>query len=135
MKIINLTQHQATPEQVAAGVVEPSNKRSIKDLLTFPASDADDPQGVPSAADIESAAEVLAMRAADEGATHAMIGGAPFLMAPLERALRAEGITPLYAFSRRESVEEVQEDGSVTKTQVFRHLGFVPAVNSRSHHD
>jgi hypothetical protein len=31
----------------------------------------------------------------------------------------------VYAFSRRESTEAVQEDGSVRKVAVFRHLGFV----------
>jgi hypothetical protein len=54
-----------------------------------------------------------------------MIGGAPYLMAPLEVALRAHGITPLYAFSVRESVEQTQPDGSVRKIAVFRHGGFV----------
>lgn len=65
---------------------------------------------------------------AEEGAESAMIGGAPFLMAPLEGALRTRGVIPLYAFSVRESVEEALPDGSVRKTQVFRHAGFVPAV-------
>jgi hypothetical protein len=55
----------------------------------------------------------------------AMIGGAPYLMAPLESALRAHGITPVYAFSVRESVDQVQPDGSVRKVAVFRHAGFV----------
>jgi hypothetical protein len=56
-----------------------------------------------------------------------MIGGAPFLMAGLEKALRCTGLRAIYAFSRRESVEAVQEDGSVRKVAVFRHLGFVGA--------
>ena len=34
-------------------------------------------------------------------------------------------IIPLYAFSRRESVEEWQPDGSVRKINIFRHDGFV----------
>jgi hypothetical protein len=46
-------------------------------------------------------------------------------MAPLEVALRAHGITPLYAFSVRESVDQVQPDGSVRKVATFRHAGFV----------
>jgi len=49
-------------------------------------------------------------------------------MAPLERALRSSDLIPLYAFSRRESVEEVADDGTVTKRSVFRHSGFVPAI-------
>lgn len=58
-----------------------------------------------------------------------MVGGAPFFMAPLEAALRAVNIIPVYAFSKRESVEEKQPDGSVKKTQVFKHAGFVPACD------
>ena len=56
-----------------------------------------------------------------------MIGGAPFLMAPLESKLIEFGLDPVYAFSRRESVETVQDDGSVRKTTVFNHIDFVPA--------
>jgi len=57
-----------------------------------------------------------------------MIGGAPFLMSALEDALVIAGITPLYAFSVRESVEAEQADGSVRKVAVFRHLGFVEVM-------
>ncbi|MHB0929605.1 MAG: hypothetical protein ACYC3W_12015, partial [Candidatus Nanopelagicales bacterium] len=59
----------------------------------------------------------------------AMIGGAPFLMAPLEKALLSIGINPVFAFSERKSVEAHGADGTVTKTQVFKHVGFVPAVS------
>ena len=58
-------------------------------------------------------------------ADYVMIGGAPFFMAALESALRDVGVTPIYAFSKREVVEEPQSDGSVKKTAVFRHAGFV----------
>jgi hypothetical protein len=54
-----------------------------------------------------------------------MIGGAPFLMGGLAAALKCTGLRAVYAFSRRESTEVVQEDGSVRKVAVFRHLGFV----------
>ena len=47
------------------------------------------------------------------------------MMAPLEDALRRVGIVPLYAFSIRESLDQIQPDGSVRKTAVFRHQGFV----------
>lgn len=57
----------------------------------------------------------------------AMIGGAPWLMEPLAKRLRAHGIIPLFAFSRRESIEQVQQDGSVRKTNVLKHAGFVEA--------
>jgi hypothetical protein len=54
-----------------------------------------------------------------------MIGGAPYLMGALEKALRECGFTPVYAFSKRESIDQPQPDGSVRKVAVFRHLGFV----------
>ena len=57
----------------------------------------------------------------------AMIGGAPYLMGPLEQALKENNIDPLYAFSKRISSEYVDEEGNVRKEMVFKHLGFVEA--------
>ena len=114
---LNLTQHVASADQAEAGVFEPQNKEEVQSLLTF--------NELPTAAEIKSRAEALARIARSECAGRAMIGGAPFLMGALERALISEGIKPLYAFSRRESVDQAQEDGSVRKVAVFRHLGFV----------
>lgn len=124
--IINLTQHAASPEQIAAGVVDfdGEEKRALIEALTF--------EELPSSNDIEAAALAISTLAdcwADrEGiaAPSAMIGGAPFLMAPLERALSQDFVV-LYAFSTRESVDVVQPDGSTKKTSVFRHVGFVEA--------
>lgn len=117
--IINLTQHKATDEQLAAGVVEPvpELKAKIAEALTF-----DDVQ---TQVEIGLAAEALAWLADESGEAVAMIGGAPFLMSALEEALTEIGIRPLYAFSRRESVEQVQADGSVRKVAVFKHVSFV----------
>ena len=72
---MNLTQHVATPEQVEAGVFEPSaeDKKMIQKLLTF-----------------------------DEIAE-----------------------TESWHMYQRESIDQVQPDGSVKKTAVFRHCGFV----------
>jgi len=112
--ILNLTQHQGTPEQ---GVVEPTEKGRVQALLTF--------SSLPSREEISERAAELAAIAEAAGATAAMIGGAPYLMAPLEASLRGRGIRPLYAFSVRESVETTDPDGTVRKTAVFRHKGFV----------
>ena len=65
----------------------------------------------------------------------AMIGGAPFLMATLADELAKASIYALFAFSTRESVEQVQPDGSVRKTAVFRHQGFVPAISDMGDED
>jgi len=144
-KILNLTQHTATTEQIAAGVtsgeLSPEQIMEIRSLLTF--------ETLPSSSEVARRAQQIAKIAscaiwreksalpyAQEWAgeplhteancfEYAMIGGAPYLMAPLESALRAHGITPMYAFSVRESVDQTQPDGSVRKVAVFRHAGFV----------
>lgn len=120
MKILNLTQHAATPDQIAAGVVEPADKQLVQALITF--------DELPSAKELVAKAKALAQMAAYDRFDTVMIGGAPYFMTPLERALRERGIKPLYAFSKRESVEEVQQDGSIKKIQVFRHAGWVEAT-------
>lgn len=116
-KIINLTQHQAIAAQAAEGVFEPKNKATVQQLLTF--------ETLPEKEEIRARAEALAEIAEAEGATYAMVGGAPYLMGALECALEQRGIQPLYAFSVRESIEEVLPTGEVIKKNVFRHLGFV----------
>lgn len=124
--ILNLTQHAATLDQIEAGVVDlpAASRASASELLTF--------TQCPDADEIRARAVALATIAAysDLLTRHgrAMIGGAPWLMGPLAAALRDRGIEPLYAFSRRESVDQVQPDGSVRKTAVFRHAGWVPAA-------
>lgn len=128
--ILNLTQHTATQEQKAQLVVEPRmTKEEIRKLLTF--------EEIPSKEEIESRATKLAEIAASEAShyagdtdnriwiTRVMIGGAPYLMGALEKALRECGFTPVYAFSKRESIDQPQPDGSVKKIAVFRHIGFV----------
>jgi len=117
MKILNLTQHETTPAQGEAGVVEPRDKAAVKAALSF-----DD---LPPAGEVMARAIRLTRIALEEKASAAMIGGAPFLMFPLHTALVAAGNTPLYAFSLRESVESMNEKGEVVKTSLFVHKGLV----------
>lgn len=117
MKIINLTQHNASTEQAQAGVFEPTDKKAVQELLTF--------NNLPTQNEIAKRAIKLANIARDSGATHAMLGGAGYLLPALERELQYVHVTPIHAFSVRESVETEQADGSVVKTNVFRHVGFV----------
>ena len=119
--ILNLTQHNATADQIAVGVIEQPHP-AVKPLLNF--------NTLPTLAEIKLRASQIAAIAADEIALEnaerkAMIAGAPFFMSSLEEALKNVGITPVYAFSVRESVEVHNEDGSVSKQNVFKHLGFV----------
>ena len=118
-RILNLTQHPATPDQIEDGVVEPSaeDKKAIQTTLTF--------EEIPSAVEIHGRATDLALIAERYKVAYAMIGGAPFLMSDLERALVQLGIGPLYAFSKRNCIETSQADGSGSKQQVFQPIGFV----------
>ena len=113
---INLTQHNGTEAQK---VSEPKSKERIQTLLTF--------EEIPSRGEISHRASELAEIALSEGATEAMIGGAPYLMPALETALIGKGIMPLHAFTKREVVETRGENGEVVKKAVFNHLGFVEA--------
>jgi len=113
--ILNLTQHDATEEQLKAGVVEPTkeDKEWVKQLLTF--------DEIPSRNDLIRRAKELAEVAREYiECDKAMIGGAPFLMPSLEYYLKKEGVVPVYAFSKR-IVEE--KDGVKISKFVFE--GFV----------
>lgn len=111
MKRINLTQHDGKPEQ---GCFEPENKEQVKELLTF--------EALPTKAEIRDRAVSLAIIAKESGAEEAMIGGAPYLMNYLETELRRFGVTPVYAFSRREVIEDTETG---IKTSIFKHIGFI----------
>lgn len=117
MKIANLTQHEPTNKQVEEGVINVTHNLNLAGLLTF--------SRVPSEQEMKERAEKLASIAAEAKAEAAMIGGAPYFMRPLEEALKARGIRPLYSFSERKSVEKRNPDGTVVKTNVFEHVGWV----------
>lgn len=124
--ILNLTQHPATPEQLEAGVVDlvGEEHEELRTLLTF--------ESLPTSQEVYSRASAIVeialrcFKRSDTPKDHrsAMIGGAPFLMTPLEGYLSDYRVTPVYAFSTRVSVEAVQ-DGVVVKQSQFKHMGFV----------
>ena len=120
MKIINLTQHEPSPQQVNAGVIS-ERSDEIKALLDF--------AEMPTFSNIKFKANKLALIAKAVSktteATHAMIGGAPYLMAPLEKSLMTLGIIPVYSFSKRVSYETLDKEGKVIKVSEFVHQGFV----------
>ncbi len=118
MTILNFTQHAATAEQVAAGVIDlmQHDLASLKELLTF--------TSLPTSDDVYERAYAIAKLAENLFAEQVMIGGAPFLMPVLQVELQKRGITVLYAFSERVSIEKIV-DGVVVKTNEFKHVGFV----------
>ena len=119
MGILNLTQHEVSAEQIEQGVVSLSefDREYVKIQLTF--------NIIPSSDDIRNRAERIARTAKAYNVSKAMIGGAPYLMSALEKALKGYGITPVYAFSVRNSTEKIQEDGSIQKVATFLHTGFI----------
>ena len=140
--IVNLTQHKLTTAQRVAGAVEldvPSHKlRTIEkpdgkggtlyrnerkeDYLTFHIPPK--PSWI-----VHNAGALCRMaidhRWASDQPKWALLGGAPYLMSVLEKLLVSQHIQPVYAFTRRESVETVDSDGTVTKTSKFAFGGWV----------
>lgn len=120
-RYINLTQHDLTQDQIEAGAYEPTpeDKAKIKKLLTF-----DEP---PTYVDLFNRAHEISkiVREGGYNAKCALIGGAPYFMCHLENSLLGNDIVPVYAFSKRVSVEEQQPDGSVVKKNVFKHEAFI----------
>ena len=118
--VINLTQHEPTPDQKAIihnwVDLTDAEKASIKKNLTFR------PQEVTKYV-IMGRAAMLATLAKTKGAKYAHIGGAPYLMAHLESCLIQAGITPLYSLTERVTEEKIV-DGEVVKTSVFKCAGF-----------
>lgn len=118
IRILNLTQHVASPQQVAQGVVEPQDKKVVQELITF--------DKAPTITEMVVRAEKLVAICREHGCDAAMIGGAVYFQPVLEDRLKLYGITPLYSFSRRVAVEEIQPDGSTKKTQVSSHTDWAP---------
>jgi hypothetical protein len=129
---INLTQHELTAEQkedaywVRFDSYNGTNSNiEIKKLLTF--------EFQPDTAEIQERAEKLAEIAEgiflqldpEEALPHkTLIGGAPYLMGPLEKELHKRGIQPMYSFSKRVSIETTNEKG-IIKTSTFKHVGWI----------
>ena len=118
-RIVNLTQHPVTPEQAAAGVVDVEDRQRLCEFLTFAEP--------PTVSGIHNRAESIVTLIT--GRIHyAMIGGAPYLMSALEKCLLRHEIHPLYSFSQRISQERILADGTVEKSSVFKHSGFVSVI-------
>lgn len=120
---INLTQHALTPEQdqwVAENCYALVEDEQVKTLLNF--------SELPTKEELERRADYIISQLGDDSPDFykmALIGGAPFFMSVLERKLKEAGIQPVYAFSKRVSVEGVNEQGEVVKTSVFKHEGWI----------
>lgn len=117
-RILNLTSHTPTPEQIAKGVVQPREEifSCHKDMLTF--------ETIPSEKILRLTALVMAEHAKAEGFKYAMIDGPSYLIPHLVKELKEMGVTPLFSSTEKVSIEEPQLDGSVQKTDIFKHVKF-----------
>lgn len=137
--ILNLTQHDATPDQRCAGVLDlsPELRDQVRALLTFnhPPTPAEIRARAHEIADLalmhaspeDRADEAGLLPEGDPGgfAAQAMIGGAAYLMPALEAELVGRGIEPLHSFTTREAIDVPNGRGGVEKRSVFRHTGWV----------
>lgn len=132
MKILNLTQHLATPDQAKAGVIDlpELGRQQLQKLITFETLPDDTELSGRAHAVANLAAQYIEVLEARDGEpiNTVLIGGAPYFMVPLEIALSHVGLFAVYAFSVRESVETHNPDGTVTKRNIFKHAGFVPGT-------
>jgi hypothetical protein len=118
--ILNLTQHPATKDQVDAGVVNVTDADlvTLKKALTF-----DEP---PSRLELIRRRRTIVGMASKYNCIRVMLGGAPYLCTELDLSLSLDGYTVLYSFSKRVSIEFTDsKTGEVTKTNVFKHIGWV----------
>jgi len=121
---LNLTQHKVSFEQVQEGVIDLPDPEEVRKFLTF--------EELPTGEEVRRRAKALAELALAQAnriypspdGVKVMVGGALYLMSPLEAELKAYGLQPIYAFSQRIS-EEKEVNGEVIKTQVFKHIGFI----------
>lgn len=117
-RILNLTQHRATGEQIADGVENIPSRlaKELENLLTFKADY--------SLTDLVTSAKALARLAHSLGYEQVMIGGLPSLMKHLEAELIALDISVGYARTERVSIDKPLPDGSGTqKVSVFKYCG------------
>ena len=120
--ILNLTQHNATADQINAGIndLPVDFQTTLKGLLTFPTQY--------TRADLEYRALQIHELVRDFCGTSeevlegVMIGGMPSFMPVLESVLISKGIKVGYACTDRVS-KDVIKDGEVIKTAVFVHAG------------
>lgn len=131
MKILNLTQHAATPEQLAVGVVDvgPDVRSDVDKLLAF-----DD---VPTATDLDMRAHLFARLAMVCWCTRnprggqlprVMIDPPVYLASAIERNLIEFGIEPLHSFAKPTlTITSTNDDGETVKTLVTEHVGFIAA--------
>jgi len=125
VRLLNLTQHDATKEQIKDGLVDPneSEKSVIRKLLTF-----DDVPTAEQMIDKSMSLYYLALHLIEKYKTAptVMLAGAPWFLPLVEHQLKKGGVKAVYSFSKRCVEEQISKDGkSVKKVSVFKHVQFI----------
>lgn len=120
--ILNLTQHNATADQINAGIndLPVDFQNTLKGLLTFPTQYTRDDLEYRSLQIHELVRDFCGT--SKEVLEGVMIGGMPSFMPVLESVLISKGIKVGYACTERKSVDK-EVDGKIIKTAVFVHAG------------
>lgn len=116
MRILNATVHNATPEEIAAGVIEPAetDKAVLEFCQTF--------DELPSAEDLEHRAAVLADYISEcaerYGCDAVLIDPPSFFAACLEQSLTLRGAKFCYPFG-------LPQCQGVARADSYRHVGLI----------
>lgn len=122
--LLNCTKHMADDVIIGEGYkglsftiidLNPRDRERVLELQDFNS-------GIPECGDIRRRAEAIADIAVGYGLKYAWVGGAGYLMPPLESALKRRGITPVYSWSKRDYMETVDSDG-VRRLEMYREHG------------
>ena len=126
-KIINLTQHAATPSQIADGVIDLDSQTllQLKEFLTI--------DELPTAQDLKYRAMQILVLALDLSQKYEtldfMLGGHLDLMSFVHAEFFRVGLKPRSSFSKRNVIETQQPDGTVSKVAIFEHIGWTYPCN------
>jgi hypothetical protein len=116
-KFFNITNHSLTSEQIA----DIKNKFNIDEVVDLNPGEVD-PQA--SSAQVNNLATNLIANGNFSLGDVAMVQTEQTLVFCLVSALQQIGVRCVVATTRRESAEKVLPDGSIIKTNVFRHVRF-----------
>ena len=119
MTIINLTQHDATQDQLDAGVVNLIGEAAykLKQAYRF--------NYVPSAEEKNRRVREIVQIAIDCKAEKALLDGPAWLTSALERELAVHEISAVYSFSMYPIIMTMEGDGTLVKRQRIKHMTFI----------
>lgn len=114
-KLVVFMAHSLTPEQKEGWdeIVDMKEKSSVNFTQIDPEA---------TSMEIYDMAQTMFNEAREEGATHVSLMGEPCLMHNMYMWCANNDITFVQSTTRRESKDIPQEDGSVKKISVFRHV-------------